>query len=545
MKRKSLFGFLIASIAIFSQSCDSDFNEMSSDIFGDDGFGFENYEVQNLEASTINTGQVSTKNLPVNNLGVFNDPVFGRTTAHFVSQLEMSTGNEFTSVNNNPVIDSVYVYIPYNSSIESTDSDSNVTYKLNNTYGNGSFTLNVFENGYLLRNYDPNNNLEVQEYYSSDKNLFDNNKKGINGNRLNNSANSSQNTNFKISSSEIKLYNYNSEGDIIKDNNNQPVVKERKKPGIWLDLDKEYFQHSFFSNNKYKSLINNNVFKDYFKGLYFNVEANSNQDALAQLDISGGEFVIIYKSDKTNTDGTISKERKTIKLKLGYSETNKAYATTVNLFENENSNNYEDAITSSLTNPLWIKGNNGSIATISLFGKDNDQNGIADELDELKQKNLLINQAVLTVYVDKNAQTNITDLQPNRLFLYDAKNNKTLVDYDLDATSNPSKNTYNGIIDISSDKNTIKYRFRITNHINNLIKKDSTNVLLGLAVTNDISVSTFNVLKDVKNSFNTQIKKIPTGSTTSPFGTVLYGPNSQDVNTKMKLNLYYTKKNND
>ena len=44
MKRKSLIGVLIASIAIFSQSCDSDFNEIGSDIFGDDGFGFEALE---------------------------------------------------------------------------------------------------------------------------------------------------------------------------------------------------------------------------------------------------------------------------------------------------------------------------------------------------------------------------------------------------------------------------------------------------------------------------------------------------------------------
>ena len=175
MKRKSLIGVLIASIAIFSQSCDSDFNEIGSDIFGDDGFGFESYQVQNINASMVNTGEVSTKNLIVNNLGIYEDAVFGKTTAHFVTQLEMTNGNEFTNVSNNPVIDSVYVYIPYNSSIEDTDSDGNTSYKLNNVYGNGTFTLNLFENGYLLRNFDPNNNLDTQEYYSSDKSLFDNN----------------------------------------------------------------------------------------------------------------------------------------------------------------------------------------------------------------------------------------------------------------------------------------------------------------------------------------------------------------------------------
>lgn len=542
MKRKSLFGFLIACLAIFTQSCDSEFNEIGSDIFGNDGFGFETYQVQNIEAAAVNTGQVSTKDLPVNNLGVYHDPVFGKTTAHFVTQLEMDRPTDFTSITANPVIDSVYVYIPYNSGVENTDSDGNVNYKLNNVYGEGSFTLNVYENGYFLRNYDPNNNLDTQEYFSSDKPLFDANKKGLAGGRLNNSSNTAQNTNFKFSAQEIKLYKYNSNGELEKDSNDNPIVKERKKPGVWLDLDKQYFQNVFFANDKNQSILNNNILKEYFRGLYFNVESNNSQNALAQLNIADGEFVIIYKSDKKNQDGTVTRQRNTMKLKIGYSS--KSFATTVNLFENTNSIAYSDALPKNLSNPLWIKGNVGSIATISLFGSDTDGNGVADELEMLKQNNWLINQAVLTVYVDKSLQTNATDVQPNRLFLYDVKNNKTLIDYDVDVTTNPDRNMYNGIIDVSTEQNTIKYRFRITNHINNLIKKDSTNVVLGLAVTNDIALNSFKVLKTEKNSLNTKVSKIPTGAVTSPFGTILFGPNATDVNTRMRLDIYYTQKNN-
>lgn len=542
MKKKSLFGIFVCTLAVLTQSCDSDFNEIGSDIFGDDGFGFEKYEVQNINASMVNTGQVSTKNLSINNFGAYNDPVFGKTVAHFVTQLEMATGTEFTSITANPIIDSVYVYIPYNSTIKDTDTDGNSTYTLNNIYGDGSFTLNVFENGYLLRNYDPNNNLDAQQYYSSDKVLFDNNKKGIAGGRLNNASSASQNIAFKFNSEEIKLYKYNSEGELVKDTNNNPTVKERKKPGIWLDLDKAYFQNIFFTNDKYKSIVNNNVLKEYFKGLYFNVIPNNSENALAQLDLANGEFVIVYKSDKSSTETT--KERKTLKLKMGYSASTNTYATTVNLFENTNTNSYENALNAGSTNPIWIKGNNGSIATISLFGEDTDGNGVADELDVIKENNWLINQAILTVFVNKSIQTNSLNFQPNRLFVYNAKNNQTLVDYSLDATTSPLKNIYNGILDETTEGNTIKYRFRITNHINNLIKKDSTNVTLGLSVTNDISISTFNDLKVSKKSYNTTINKIPNGSATSAFGTVIYGPNHTDANTRMKLELYYTKKNN-
>lgn len=544
MKRKSLFGLLIASVAIFTQSCESDFNEIGSGVFGEDNFGFDVYNVQNINSSMINTGEASTKNLPVNNLGVYNDAVFGKTTAHFATQIEMSDATDFTNVGNNPIIDSVYVYIPYNSNIESTDTDGNSTYTLNNTYGEGTFTLNLFENGYVLRTFDPNNNLSTQDYYSSDKPSFDSNKIGINGGRLNNSSQTNQNTAFKFNSSEIKLYNYNAQGEIIKDSNDQPTIKERKKPGIWLDLDKNYFQQKFFANNKHKSFMNNSLFKEYFKGLYFNVESNNNQNALAQLNISGGELVIVYKEDKSTTDTT--RERKTISLKMGYSfdESSKVYATTVNFLENEHSTNYSNQLTNPSTSPLWIKGNNGSIATISLFGNDTDNNGIADEIDQIKQNGWLINQAVLTVYVDKTTQTNDTKIQPDRLFLYDLKNNSVLVDYTADASTSPTKNIYNGILDATSESNVTKYRFRITNHINNLIKKDSTNVTLGLVVTNDISNATFSKLKTPKQSTRTTISKIPTGSVMSPFGTVIYGPNHSDINTRMKLDIYYTKENN-
>jgi len=545
MKRRSLLTIIVCTVALFTQSCDEDFNEIGSGIFGNDGFNFEKYTVQNLNSSTIATGDVSTKNLPINNLGVYQDPVFGNTIAHFVTQVEMKNATDFTSIGLNPTIDSVYIYIPYNSTISNTDSDGNSTYTLNNVYGSGSFTLNVFENGYFLRNFDPNNNLNTQEYFSSDKPLFDNNKIGLNGGgRINNSSNTNQNTNFKASNQEIKLFKYDKEGAIVTDSNNSPIVKERKKPGIWLDLDKNYFQNRFFANGQNSNFINNSIFKEFFKGLYFNVESNANQNLFTQLNIAGGEFVIIYKQDKSASDST--KERKELKLKIGYSinQSDASTSTTVNLIENFNTEEFKNALTSDSKNPLWIRGNNGAIATISLFGNNSNSNEVPEELQQLRDNKWLINQAVLTVFVDKSTLINPETLQPNRLFLYDAKNNIALTDYNIDTSTNPTKGIYNGLIDVSSTDNTIKYRFRITNHINNLIRKDSTNVLLGLAVTSDINLTDFNNLKTPKNSYNTNITKIPTGSTTSPVGTVLYGPEHSDLNTRMKLDIYYTKENN-
>lgn len=542
--KKGFYAALLLTVSTLTfTSCDKDFTEVGSEIFGEDEFGFDKYEVANVESKMVKTGVFNSRNLPYNTFGVFQNGVFGKTTAHFVTQIEMIKGTELSEIGNNPVLDSVYVYIPYTSTVAETDSDGNATYNLTNVYGTGKFSLNVYENGYFLRDVNPGEGLEAQQYFSDQKNTFDSNKKGLNGtNIINNSTNTAQNSDFVIDKSEIRLYKYNSQGEIIKDAKGNPVIKERKKPGMWLDLDKTYFQNRFFANNTYKGILNNNVLKEFFRGLYFNVEDLYNQSALAQLAVSEGTLVFIYKQDKTNNDGETTRERKTLTFNLGHSASsgNTRNATTVNLFETVNSQTYQNQLTNNNDQKLWIRGTEGSIAEINLFGEDANNNNIADELEYIKSKNWLINQAVLTVYVDNATMANAAGTDPYRLFLYDLTNNKALIDYTADTSTNPAKKVYNGILDKNTTDNVTKYRFRITSHINNLIRKDSTNVKLGLAVVDDITQGNFTLLKD-KNTFP---KKIPTLSAAFPFGSVLYGANHPDTAKRIKLEIYYTKENN-
>src|SRR5690554_5529438 len=193
----------------------------------------------------------------------------------------MGTQTALSSIGNNPVLDSVYVYIPFTSSVGSTDSEGNRSYNVSNIFGNGKMTLNVYENGYYLRPADPNNNFETQFYYADEKPVFDQYKKGMNGNeRINNWENTAQNTAFEFNKGEIKLYAYNADGTPQTDDNDKPVVKERLSPGIWLDLDKDYFQQKFFANNKYQSISNNGDLKEFFRGLYFEARSEEHTSEL-------------------------------------------------------------------------------------------------------------------------------------------------------------------------------------------------------------------------------------------------------------------------
>ena len=507
-------------------ACDTDFNELGSEIIGNEQFQFEKYNVQQLSARTALADAVNTRNLSVNSLGYYDDQLFGGHKAHIVTQLEMSDDASFTNITNNPVIDSVYVYIPFTLSNSVGQTDGSTNYELSNVFGTDSFDLKVYENGYFLTTADPSNNFGSQFYYSDQKSTFDNNRVSP---VLNNSSKTEQNTAFKFSKNEIILYKYNADGTPQLDSSNQPVVKERKKPGIWLDLDKNHFQNKLFANNSYKTLLNNSLFKDFFRGLYFQTN-DATGNALAQLDLSGGELVIIYKEeDPANTANT---RRKTITLKMGNTSNSESSqnSTSVNLFENTYSSEFLNALNDANNPLIWLKGNHATYSSIKLFGSDTNNSGKPDELEEIIAKNWMVNQAVLTVNIDQN--TFGTDLKtaPNRLYLYDIKNNKVLIDYSLDITTSPLKSTYGGILNTNSKQ----YQFRITDYVSNLIKKDSTNFELGLVVANDITNSIFNVTKTNQ--------KIPLTSTMFPFGTVLYGPNHSGPN-KMKLDIYYTKLN--
>lgn len=536
MRRKSIAKALLFSVLAFGvTSCDEDFTDIGSEVIGDDPFGFDKYVVENISATNSESGIANTRNMPTNSLGVYTHNAFGKTSAHIVTQIEMANNTDLNSIGNNPVLDSVYVYIPLSSKVSSTDSNGNKSYDLTNVYGKGKFTLNVYENGYFLRTTDPNNNFDPQFYFADEKRTFDQYKQGVNGtDRLNNSENAAQNTAFEFNKSEIKLYAYNADGTPQKDDDGKPKVKESYAPGIWLDLDKDYFQSKFFANNAYKTILNNGVLKSFFRGLYFEAIDSYSQNALAQLDLSKGKLVFVYKvdGDKDAETNQPKRERETLEFSIGFdsSASGSSTATTVNLLEN----NF--VLNNNSVGNLWLKaGGNATYTTIDLFGEDADNNGKADELERIIENDWLINQAVLTMYVDQTAVGNDTLTYPNRLYLYDFTHNAVLTDYTNDASTTPIKATYGGIL--TKDKESVfKYQFRITNHLNNLIKKDSTNIVLGLVVANDITNSTMNPIKDSD-------KKSPLTTTMNPFGTVIYGPNAANKDFQMKLEIYYTKEN--
>jgi hypothetical protein len=576
-------------------SCDKDFNSLGSDLIEGNHFVLEKYPVQNLTAYSKATGPVQSNNLPINALGIYKDPYFGTTKAHFVSQVELSTANP--TIGYQPEIDSVYLYVPYYSTYKSVTDAGERIYELDSVYDyseTAKFKLHVYENGYYLRDYDPGDDFEsAQKYYSNEKSLVD----AYKGTELlNNSTKLSQNEEFIFSNKEIYIYKTNGSGQYLDANGavlaNQTdptlrVIKERKLPGMWLDLKNSFFQQKILNASTSGALFNNNSFKEYFRGLLFEVEAISpDQGALALLDFSTAEFKIIYKAAAlapTTEVPNPTKTRRVLTLQMGYKSTGNKKANSINFIEHARSNVYETKLAASNEvtgdNRLYLKGGNGSVAFIDVFGpdvkkvvddvlvSDPNGNGVPDELDELrinmKLYQWLVNEANLVFYVDKDAMSASYQNEAERIYVFDATNHKPILDYYADNSTGSNfkknKSSFGGIVeretlaDEFNRKRGIKYKVRITEYIRQLIKNENTdyddNVRLGVAVIEDINTPA-NAYINPANPITigtSNVPFIPVSSVMSPLGTVLYGTNipagDPNVAKKLKLEIYFTKPN--
>src|SRR5690606_33864640 len=180
---------------------------------------------------------------------------------------------------------------------------------------------------------------------------------------------------------------------------------------------------------------------------------SSDLSHLMQLDFSKGEIAIYYTIPDNDAERFFF-------LKLaGHS---------VSLVQNQFSPTYTNALSSADPilgdEKIYIKGSEGSIGYIDLFGGDQ-----SSELEELREvvnnEKWLINEANLVFYIDKSQMDN-NPFVPFRLYLYNANENIPLADYTVD-TSN--KFIFGGRL-VKEDDKGLYYKIRITSHIKNLLK---------------------------------------------------------------------------
>ncbi|WP_299151054.1 DUF4270 domain-containing protein [uncultured Dokdonia sp.] len=575
MKLNKLFkqALAVVGLALLIISCEDEFGSIGTDIVGQVNFETEvaqdfdiaAYSRNYADASGFNGVQTNGSQIGV--VGYYNDPTYGSTTSNFLSQVALSRTNpDFgdNTVDNPTVIDSVVFSLAYFATNEGTDDDGASTYTIDSIFGNtpGQMKLSVYRSNFFLNSLDPNSDFEdAALYFSNEIGDF----AGVEGDLLfevrDVNSDGEMEEGFVPSAEELVL-----KEPVLDDDGNIPEdpefeVSDRLSPRIRLSYDNTttvgadvvaYWQEAIINQENTGVLLNSNTFNDYFRGLYFKAEAIDDKGSTILFNLTGVDVTIYYSfegDDDSGEPGESTDDGKgDISLSLngvraiGY--TNDFGISPIGTTTFNDSQNTVDG-----EENLYLKGGDGSIALIDLFGADADADGVADQLEALRSCNILINEANLTFYVDQEdlADTGAGQLEPERLFIYDYENNSTLLDAAIDVTTGaigPVDTRVNHLGRLTRetegdlDSDGVSYKIRVTQHINDIVQNDSTNVRLALAVSQNVTLENTALIGGTGDLEDGQ--RVPLSSVISPEGTILHGSASPDEEKRLRLRIFYT-----
>ncbi|HET8885734.1 MAG TPA: DUF4270 domain-containing protein [Salinimicrobium sp.] len=482
--------------------CAEDYTTIGSDIIGDNNFTTSLYEETDITVTNQNLDAVQTNLLPGNLLGVYNDPVYGQKTASILTQISLPESTPTFGVE--PVLDSVILTIPYYSTrLAETGENGEAMYELDSVYGSDPFKLQISRSNLFLNDYDPDSDFQQrQKFYSDQEELINNNLGQV----------LYTEDNFIPSSEAIQLIT--GTGDEIDTTYTAPALRI-KFTGNSLN----FFIENIINKEGTMELMNNNNFKNFIRGLYFEAEPIGDSGNMLLLDFANENagISLFYthqvEDDIADTDETVP-EQSIFTLNFSGIKYN-TFSSSFTLPDNDN---------------IYLSGGAGTMAVIELFTEE--------QLEELKANNWLINEASLTFFVNQDVVSGGAS-EPRRIYLYDLENNVPLIDYERDFSATTLDTDFRGqhlgVLQRDESGNGISYKIKLTDHISKIINEDSTNVKLGLVVASNVGVIS---MTSVKN--NEEIEKVPATSVLTPKGTVLYGPDAAVEAKKLKLSIYYT-----
>ena len=533
--------FKIFIFLLLIVSCEKDFASFDSQVVNsDNAINFSTNSVEyGLTTRSEMVNPVQSNNLPSFLLGSYTHPQYGRSNSSFVGQMVPEDYDH--DFGDNVVLDSVVLTIPYYSRGIDTSEEGDITYEIDSVYGNSPVKISVYKNNFFLRTFDPFSDFNTSQGYFSNGSLSV--EEIIDATQLEGEL-LFEIDDFTPSEQQINLTELDTAGN--------PYVAQRIAPALRFKLNNpndDFWESNFFENEGNQVLTNEPNFKEFFRGLYIKVESNSDGSMmLLNFASSNSKLTIHYTSDNTNIGdsdtGSVDEiETNQHEYVINFS------GNLVNLFDNET---LIDVSTMEQTNGnenIFLRGGEGIVSTLDLFGGTitNDNGDEISEFEHFKdffyddisdEPIRIINEAYIEFFVNQNFSN---DDEPERIYIYNYEQNSALIDYFLDQsvsslTINAKINHLEPLLrDSLSDDRGVKYKIRITEHLNNLILRDSTNAQLALGVISDIaSVQNFKILDESEN------KSLASGVILSPKGTILHGNLSSDIEKRPKIKIYYT-----
>lgn len=461
LKKIIYLGILTCFIALVI-SCEEDFTDIGSGVVSNTKFDTNAEEievvVENSPLERIQSDNIS-RALGQYLLGVYVNPNYEKLEASIVSQValppnplsvvDLTYGADTTVVTK---IDTVFLKIPYQSTlIERTEDGPD--YRLDSIFGDPTkpFTINVFRSNTFINQFDPSDPTKTNRFFSD--------------------------ATFEKTGSEL---NAQLDYQLIPNKNDTLIVIKRKlfddtvyavdtvKVGVTtttgtlpvpfarIPLDKERIKEIFldkYDGAEFSSQIN---FNDYFRGII--LEASGADGSLLSLNFNSTNTPLIpsieiYYTNTVLKSGTtpIDTIRKADSFRLsGYR---------VNTYKMEDSQTYP------ANNQIRVQGTAGSEGKIQLL--------TTAKIDELRQKDWLINDATLTFYVDQSTDTTRI---PDRLFIYkqfEINQNSIIKSQVKDAASERGIGGVRGFLQRENNK-IDRYTFNITDYISDIVNGEIT-----------------------------------------------------------------------
>ncbi|MBT8183967.1 MAG: DUF4270 family protein, partial [Eudoraea sp.] len=273
---------------------------------------------------------------------------------------------------------------------EDTDTAANrfpLKRDLDSIYGNRTqpFNLKVERSTFFLRDLDPDTNFqEAQEYYSTQQFsptfvsdvLFDGE--------------------VTIDNEQILVFK---EDDPDTEEDESLESPDRFEPGIWVNLDTDFFQTNILDKEGQSELLSTANFNDFIRGLHFSINPLS-EDIMLLLDFTEASITINYEFDEIQEEEVVKDEQQYI---LGFISGGGNVPVSGNAVNTYINDALPPAILNTLdtgenTSRIYLKGGSGIYSEIHLFEENNGE----DILNQIRANNWIINEANLVFYVDRD-----------------------------------------------------------------------------------------------------------------------------------------------
>lgn len=509
-------------------SCQDDFQEVGNGLVGSSNFTSKSqeFDVVSYSVPFFNGTGVQTSGITIGALGFYKDSLYGNTTASYLSQVALSTYNP--TFGEDLVIDTVLVDLTYYSTA-SVNTDNETVYALDSVYGSDPFKLTAYRSNYFLSETAAPDFTEAAVYYSNDLQGFS----GLESEML-----------FQVNEltpSEEAVVDVSTG---TADTRDTTMVSPRLRLRLTDEATKSYWKQAIFDQEGTDAIYNANSFRNYFRGIYLKTET---------IDGKGNYFLFDRANSGITIKYTAGPESNRVESSLKITFSGNSVIGYQNDFKTEITDQVATIDKTEGEENLFLKGGQGSMAVIELFGPDTDGDGIPELLEQERQKERVIREANLEFFVNDDFVESVVpggvQLAP-RIYIYNLETNQILADYNADAAlSSQGVVTAIGTSHLGplqeSDLGGRSYKILITEHVKALLNPDNDEpaTKLGVVVSQNLLVNATGKIENA--SANDFPNRLPYASILSQQGTVLYGNNASDPDKQLKLRLYYAEVTNE